>query len=422
MKVGELKPVSHPVKGVVKVPGSKSITNRALLLAALSQGQSKLSGALLSADTKAMVAALRQLGVQIDWNVDTAEILVESKAEFLPEAAIHCQDAGTVARFLLPACAAFEGCYHFEASARMMARPLAPLVQALASLSAEFKFEERSEHMPFQLVANGLTGGEVSIDISSSSQFASGLMMAGVLAKTPVVLRAKAIADRPYIVMSMKMMADFGVMVDVMSEDAVKLVPQAYQARDYSIEPDASTASYFFAVAAITGGEVTVRGLRREALQGDVAFLSVLEQMGCLASEDARGITVKGHGVLHGVTVDMRHFSDTFMTVAACAVFATTPTTLTGLAHTRLQESDRVAAMAEGLTKLGIEAETTDDSITIHPGPPHGALVLGHNDHRIAMSLSLIGLKVKGVKVMGAECVSKTCPQYFEMMAQLCSD
>lgn len=408
-----VQPIRHPVNSTVVVPGSKSITNRALLLAALVDGDVELQGVLASDDTQACMTALQALGVRLVHHsraggepVKNNTLVVSGCNGGFPHktARIDCRDAGTVTRFLIPLCAAqSDGEYHFTASKRMCERPLKVLLQILEQQGAEFQFLAKPYCLPFIMKTHGLKGGEIEVDISESSQFLSGLLLAAPLALAPLTVRSQALENKPYVHMTQQMLQDF-----------------ASGIRHYTIEPDASTASYFFAVAALTGGTIHVPNLPRHGLQGDTRFLDLLEQMGCRVIEEKGGITVTGCRQLQGLgEVSMSGFSDTFMTVAALAVFADRSTTLTGLAHTRLQESDRVSAMAEELGKLGVKVETTEDSITIHPSKPVGTLLSGHNDHRIAMSLALIGTQVPGVVIDGAECVSKTCPQFFEMLSRL---
>jgi 3-phosphoshikimate 1-carboxyvinyltransferase len=417
-----IQPISHPVDATVTVPGSKSITNRAFLLAALAKGKSTLTGVLFSEDTEAFATGLKALGIEVnlDTKACTAEITGLGGEFPNKQAAIYCRDAGTATRFLIPACAAIPGEYHFSASERMSERPIAPLLQVLAAQGSHFQFMNKPGHMPLIMESQGLRGGEVEIDISQSSQFLSGLLMAAPYAKMPMILKTGTLTHKPYVAMTRSMMHAFGVEAKQHGNSVV--VPHGcYQARDYAIEPDASTASYFFAMAAITGGKIQVNNLTRQCMQGDIQFLHILEKMGCQVAESPAGITVQGPKQLKGLgTIDMAGFTDTFMTVAALAVFADGPTTIKSLAHTRLQESDRVAAIAEGLKRLGINTDTTEDSITIYPSKPHGATVSSYRDHRIAMSLSLIGLKIPAVIIDGAEAVAKTCPDYFKLLQQIC--
>lgn len=418
-----IHPVSVAVTARLVIPGSKSITNRALLLAAMAKGESVLSGVLFSDDTEVCLRALTALGVGLAVDRNRAEVVVQGCAGRFPvtQAALYCGEAGTVTRFLLAMAASQHAEYEFVAAKRMMERPIGPLLSVLTEQGAVFTDPtgQPASRMPLVLHAVGLSGGEVSVNIRDSSQFLSGLLMAAPLARKALRLRSSDLSRKSYVKMTQRMMQDFGVAVRVEALDTLLVEPGQYQACHYAIEPDASTASYFWAMAALSGGQVTIPNLPRQGLQGDTQFLTVLERMGCQVDETATAITVRGPQQLRGVTVDMTGFSDTFMTVAALAVFADAPSCLSGLRHTRLQESDRVAAIAEGLQRLGIVTQATEDSLTIYPGTPVGAEVFAFNDHRIAMSLALIGLKVPGVVIDGAECVAKTCPDYFERMAKV---
>ncbi|MDF2529864.1 MAG: aroA, partial [Gammaproteobacteria bacterium] len=246
--------------------------------------------------------------------------------------------------------------------------------------------------------------------------------MAAPYAKNPLKLKSsKPLHQKPYVHMTLQIMKEFGIEASWVNEQTLSVPIAVYQARNYQIEPDASTASYFFAMAALTGGKIHVPHLSRKSKQGDIQFLSLLEQMDCTVIEEQGGITVIGCAYLKGLgSIDMTGFSDTFMTLASLAVFADSPTAMHGLAHTRLQESDRIAAISDGLNRLGIKTESTHDSLTIYPGQPTGTRLSSCKDHRIAMSLSLIGLKVPGVIIEDAGCVAKTCPAYFELMQQVC--
>ena len=420
-----ITPVTQPIVSNITLPGSKSITNRAILLAALAIGTSELSGVLFSDDTLAALSVLQALGVAIEVDQQRFTCRIQGVGgEFLyQQAELYCHESGTLTRFLLPILAACSGLYRVSAAPSMMARPLAPLLKVLAAQGSEFSFEAEAWHMPFELTAQGLSGGALSVPLAQSSQFVSGLLMAAPYAKAPLQISTGDIARKPYIKMTIEMMAAFGCSVAVnagVQATEFEVPLGRYQAQNYAIEPDASTASYFFAMAALTQGRVTVQGLHANGLQGDLQFLMLLEKMGCAVEWSDHHITVQGPAVLRGLgKVSLSGFSDTFMTLAALVVFADAPTTLTGLAHTRLQESDRVTAMATELARLGVAVTTTEDSLTIEPGVPIGRVVQGHNDHRIAMSLALVGLKVPGLVIEGAECVAKTCPDYFARLAEL---
>ncbi|MDF2691312.1 MAG: aroA [Gammaproteobacteria bacterium] len=393
-----IQPLTHPVAARITVPGSKSISNRALLLAALANGNSKLSGVLFSEDTETFIQALIDLGLKLKLDRQHCIVEIEGRGgQFLNrQASIFCKDAGTATRFLISACAAIAGNYHFSATARMS--------------------------LPFNMRTEGLLGGVVEVDIEQSSQFLSGLLMAAPFAKMPLMLKSKqSLHQKSYVHMTVAMMLEFGIEVSWVDDNSLQVGNGHYQATDYQIEPDASTASYFFAMAALTCGKIHVAYLNKQSKQGDIQFLNLLEKMGCTVQEEQGGLTLMGSKVLKGLgDVDMTGYSDSFMTIAALAVFAEGPTTLHGLAHTRLQESDRIAAMADGLNRLGVKTRSTHDSLSIIPSLPYGARVSSYQDHRIAMSLSLIGLKVPGVIIEGAECVAKTCPSYFQLLKQVC--
>jgi 3-phosphoshikimate 1-carboxyvinyltransferase len=419
-----IRAATAAIRASVHIPGSKSITNRALLLAALAEGVSDITDILISEDTLALVKALQALGIDIAIDEGALRCKVTGcKGKFpVKEASVWCADAGTVTRFLLAACAASSGVFHFDASARMRERPLAPLLKILCAQGAR-TLPDDAVKMPFTL--NGvehLRGGEIEVAGGETSQFISALLMAAPFAKHAVMLKIHDAMASPYVEMTCDMMADFGVLVRRMHQARFSVpLPQAYQARDYVVEPDISTASYFFAAAAVTAGEMTIQPVNRAlSKQGDIEFLNVLEKMGCKVTESAAGLKVEAPRVLQGVSVNMRNFSDTFMTLAALAPFADSATTITNIGHTRLQESNRISAMREGLEKIGIKVEEGPDWLKIFPGVPRAAVINSHHDHRIAMAFSVIGLRVSGIEIEGAECVAKTCPDFFKMWENLC--
>lgn len=418
-----VRAVNAPIHAKVTIPGSKSITNRALLLAALADGVSELSDILLSDDTLAFIEALRALGISIQLDTAARSCIVAGNHGQFPktEAAIWCHSAGTVARFLTAACAASPGQYYFDATPQLRQRPLDPLLQLLVLQGAKIQ-PEHATQLPFTLVGcDRLHGGEIEITDETSSQFLSALLMIAPYAKSSVIISTPGAPRRSYIDMTCAMMGEFGVLVRRMHYSRFSVpVPQCYHARDYTVEADFSTASYFFAAAAVTGGSIAIPGMKRaDSIQGDVAFLSVLEEMGCFVNETSEDLVLQGPTQLQGVDVNMEDFSDTFMTLAALAPFAATPTTIRHIGHTRLQESNRISAMCRGLQAMQIQVEEGQDWITIYPGEPKAAEVDSHQDHRIAMAFSIIGLRVPGVVIDGAECVTKTCPEFFELWGKL---
>ena len=434
------------------MPGSKSVTNRALLLAALANGDSFLEGALAADDTLTFAAGLTKLGFDVSTHGGEAEgaggarsgasdgarrrASGDGAGEGSPtwrvrggggripaaEAEVYCAEAGTAARFLLAACAAGDGVYGFDAAPQLRRRPLAPLLGALRRQGAE-TVPAGATRLPLTLRARGLSGGRLHLPGETSSQFVSALLMAAPLARRPLELAVDGLVSRPYVDMTLAMMAQFGVKSeakrpsDDRGGDAVfRVAPGAYRGRAYQIEPDASTASYFFAAAALTGGRVRVPGLHRAGgLQGDVRFLDVLEAMGCSVTDAPEGVAVHGPVTLAGIEVDMSDISDTFMTLAALAPFAASPVTITGIANVRVKESDRIAAVETNLRALGVRTESRPGRLRVFPGAPTGARIDPHGDHRIAMSFAVLGLRTPGVVIDDPGCVSKTCPSFFEL-------
>jgi 3-phosphoshikimate 1-carboxyvinyltransferase len=404
----------------VTVPGSKSITNRALVLAALGGIHScELHGALQSEDTEVMLAALRALGVDIEIDdVDPSRIFISHPEAFekAPAAAdLFVGNSGTTIRFLTAALGTLKGRYRLDGVPRMRERPIEELLDGMRQLGVDAQSEQNNECPPVVVNATGQMGGTARIRGDRSSQFLSGLLMVGPFtANETVVEIVGPLVSEPYVAMTLRMIEQFGYRFEVGPGHRYRFPPN--QGRHfcgaYAIEPDASAASYFWAAAAITGGRVMVAGLTRKSLQGDVRFVEVLEQMGCRVEETAAGIAVTG-SALRGVDVDMNDISDTVMTLGAVACFAEGPTTIRNVGHIRHKETDRIAALATELRKLGAAVEERDDGLTITPGPLRGCSVDTYNDHRMAMSLALVGLKVPGVVIRNPGCVAKTYPGFW---------
>lgn len=421
MKFVEI-PTAGPVHATVRPPGSKSITNRVLPCAAVADGVSTLTGLLDSEDTRVMLDALDQLGVQVALDADrtTAEVVGLGGAPCVASPLdLFIANSGTSVRFLTAICAAGEGEFRLDGVPRMRERPIRDLLIGLTQLGADV--DAPTGCPPVMIRAKGLAGGRATIGGNLSSQFLSGLLMAAPLARSPVELMVEGdLVSKPYIEMTLAVMQSFGVEVDANSTLDRFLIPSpcSYRARSYAIEPDASAASYFFAIAAITGGTVTVEGLSRKSLQGDVEFCDCLEQMGCRVTYQPDRITVEG-GALRGIDVDMNAISDTVQTLAVVALFADGPTRVRNVAHIRHKETDRIAAVATELRKLGATVEETESGLTITPGSFSAAAIDTYNDHRMAMSFALAGLKIPGVKINDPDCVQKTYPAFFEDLAQL---
>lgn len=422
----EIQPVIGPVCGSVRPPGSKSITNRALILAALAQGRSRLTGVLDSKDTAVMLDSLRKLGLFVDHDLESQSCIVEGCGGQLncPDADLWLENSGTSIRFLTSFCAIGTGRYRLDGVERMRQRPIRDLVQTLNELGARVRCEVPETGCPPVLVDGSLgrlPGGTASVRGDISSQFLSSLLMAAPAAQTAVTLNVDGeLVSRPYVTMTLAMMESFGVSVDYPADlSSFRIPSKLYRGRDYDIEPDASAASYFFGLAAVTGGRIKVTGLTRDALQGDVHFVSALEQMGCSVAWEADGMTVQGCS-LKGIDIDMNAISDTAQTLAVVAVFADGPTTIRSVGHMRHKETDRISAVVTELRRAGIHAEEFDDGLTVYPGQPQPAEIHTYDDHRMAMSFSLLGLRSPGIRILDPGCTSKTYPEYFTDFERLC--
>lgn len=422
----ELTPIQGAVSGTIRPPGSKSITNRALILSALAEGESHLTGVLDSTDTKVMLESLHQLGVAVDHNTTQATCRVQGCGGRITakEADLWLENSGTSIRFLTALCSLGTGQYRLDGVQRMRERPIIDLVNCLNQLGADARCENESTGCP-PVRINGnqatLTGGMAAIKSNISSQFLSAILMSAPGASDVLQLNVDGeLVSKPYIDMTIRMMKSFGVRVDCPDDlSSFQIAPQKYAGRNYDIEPDASAASYFMGVAAVTGGTVTIDGLNKNALQGDVHFASALERMGCEIEWNPHSITVTGKP-LHGVDIDMNAISDTAQTLATVAVFASSPTTIRNVGHMRHKETDRITAVVTELKRAGIRAEEFEDGLIVHPGQPQPAEIETYDDHRMAMSFSLLGLKVKGIRILEPECTAKTYPNYFEDLDQLC--
>ncbi len=417
----ELVPLERTVNATVTVPGSKSITNRALVLAALGGIHScELHGALQSEDTAVMLGALRALGLEVEIDDEDPSRIAISHPEQLelapPTADLFVANSGTTIRFLTAMLGTLKGRYRLDGVPRMRERPIEELLDGMRQLGVDARSEPGTGCPPVVVNATGAMGGTAKIRGDRSSQFLSGLLMVGPFTSAETVIEIDGpLVSEPYVAMTLAMIDQFGYRVEVGPGQRYRFPPNQgrHFCGNYDIEPDASAASYFWAAAAVTGGRVTVSGLNSTSLQGDVRFVEVLGQMGCRIEECDASITVHG-GPLRGVDVDMNDISDTVMTLGAVACFAAGPTTIRNVAHIRHKETDRIAALATELRKLGAEVEERDDGLTITPRPLKGCAVDTYNDHRMAMSLALVGLKVPGLVIRNPGCVAKTYPGFWQ--------
>lgn len=411
------------------VPGSKSITNRALLLAALADGESRLRGGLDSDDTVVMRAALAATGIGLDVGLDAGAPLWRVTGRggrfAAPPHPLDCGNSGTTVRFLTAALTLADGPVTVDGNARMRERPIADLVDGLRGLGATLTVEGADDCPPVRVHGGGLPGGAATIDASRSSQYVSAILQVAPYATRDVELAFKdgVVISRPYIDLTLEVMRAFGADAEWTGDDRLRVrAGRTYHAQDYTIEPDASSAAYPFAAAAIAGGRVTVDGVRADSQQADFRILELLARMGCHVARAGDAVTVSGpaDGRLRALgEVDMNDFPDAVLATAVVCAFADGPTTIRNVASLRIKETDRLHALETELRRLGCGAEAGPDWLAIEPRPLHGAEIETYDDHRMAMSFALAGLRVPGVVILDPGCVSKTWPGFFDAFAAL---
>ncbi len=423
----DIQPVSRPFRATVAVPGSKSMTNRALPMAALAGGCTRLSGVLFADDTHRMIDCLRQLGVTLEINESACEISVSGLSSAFPvaKADLYCGNSGTTIRFLAAVCAAMPGAYRLDGIDRMRQRPIGELSTAIASLGGNIQFPLNPGFPPVQTTGTGLAGGQCRFSNVKSSQYISAVLMAAPLARQAVdVILEGPVTSEPYVRMTLAMMEQFGIRaslaaLDPQTPERGRVVTiaagQRYTGRPYAIEPDASNASYFLAAAALVpGSTVVIPGLGRDSLQGDVLFADVLGQMGARLFLDADCVRITGTNRLTGLTIDMNSIPDMVQTLAVLALFADGPTHICNVGNLRIKETDRLAALETELAKLGARVQTTPDSITIEPPETvTPATIETYDDHRMAMAFAVAGLRVPGIRIANPACCAKTYPSFF---------
>jgi 3-phosphoshikimate 1-carboxyvinyltransferase len=412
-----------PLDARVRVPGSKSVTNRALLTAALAAGESELAGALASDDTDVMVASLAALGCAVDTSGEPWRVRGSGGRLRSPAAPLFTGNSGTTARFLTAAACLADGPVTIDGTARMRERPIDDLTRALEQLGAECRAEGPHGCPPVRVAGGGLPGGEATIDARRSSQYVSAVLLAAPYAARDVALRFAGgeLVSRPYVDLTLDVMRAFGARADWVGNDALRVTAGAhYRGRRYAIEADASSAAYPFCAAAIAGGRVRVEGIDPHTRQPDVGIVGLLERMGCRAERGADWIEVHGPaGKLAGIDVDMNELPDAVLALAVVALFAQGKTVIRNVANLRIKETDRLAALEVELRKLGARASAGAGSLTIEPGPLRAAEIDTYDDHRMAMAFALAGLRQPGVAIRDPGCVSKTWPGYFAMLAGL---
>lgn len=428
-----VKKQTAPIHWKVAVPGSKSMTNRALLLAALSDGAVELSGVLFSDDSRHFISCLQALGFETEVQEEKKCVRILGCNGRIPkkEAVIDVGSAGTAARFLTAMLGFSEGSYVINASEQMKRRPMLPLFELLQEAGAKIEYLEQAGCLPVRIkgaknrYAECSEAGkplELSLDISKSTQFLSALLLVSPMIKQGLKIHITSEkTDGSYIRITRKMMQEAGA--TVFFEGRNYEVPRgtSYHMENYTVEPDMSAACYFYAAAAVTGGRALVENVHKDNTQGDMKFLTVLEKMGCTVTEEPEGIVVSGpaDGRINGLSVDMNDFSDQALTLAALAPFANDVVRIKNIAHIRQQESDRIHAIVTELTRLGIRCEEEADAVTIYPGEPKGGLIKTYEDHRVAMAFSLIGLRTDGIRIDNPGCCGKTFEEYFAVLSEL---
>ncbi len=422
----EIAPLKSPPSVQISVPGSKSITNRALILGALAQGESNITGALASEDTAVMLEALQRLGFAVQTSQQGTSIAIHGRGGEIEarKATLYLANSGTSLRFLTALCALGSGEYLLDGVERMRQRPQEPLLLALQQLGVRAEAEFGNGCPPLRIQGRGrMQGGYCKLQTAASSQFLSALLMVSPAAGGETVIELEGALRPHYVALTTAMMQQWGTSAETMPQ-GYRIRPAQYQPqKQYQVEPDASSASYFFAAAALTGGKVCVSGLHADALQGDVRFATeTLAAMGCRVQDTPQGLCVEGPppGELKGIDRDMSAISDTSLTLAALAPFALSPTTVRNIAHTRLQECDRIHAVCSNMKLLGVEVEEFPDGFRIHPARSiRPARLETFADHRIAMSFALIGLAAPGIVIKNPACTAKTFPDFWQRLELL---
>ena len=420
----EIQPLDAPVNANIDVPGSKSYTNRALLIAALAHGESRLTGALFSDDTRHMAGSLRTLGIGVQGDEAACAFTVAGTGGRIPvpKADLTIGNSGTAARFLTAYLGLGRGTYTLDGNPRMRQRPIQDLLDGLRPLGVDVESKENTGCPPVLVNASGIRGGRTFMPGDRSSQYFTALLLVAPYAEQDVEIRVQGdLVSKPYINITLNIMRDFGVEVSNDGYNTFRVhAGQRYRPQHYRVEPDASNASYFFAAAALTGGRVKVRGLTGSSAQGDVGFVDILERMGCRVRKDGDGIEVRGPQKLAGIDIDLNGMTDTVQTLCAIAPFASGPVTVRNVAHMRIKETDRIAALETELGKLGARVAARPDGLTVHPADRIRPAELDtYDDHRMAMSLSLVGLAAPGIVIRDPDCVNKTFPTYFDLLNRL---
>lgn len=403
----------------VRIPGSKSITHRYLIMAALAEGRSQLHNSLWCDDTRFTAEALKCLGARIKYSPEQLEVIGTGGRLDCPPEPIFLDNAGTSMRLLTAVACLGHGNCVLSGDERMHMRPIGELLEGLKPLGGEVESLEQEGYPPVLIKGGGLKGGRTFVDASRSSQFVSAILLAAPYASQPVEIAVQGLVSRPYVDVTLEGMSRFGVEAGWRDDETLRVTaPRKYQPGNHSVEGDCSSASYFWAAAAITGGKILTSNIERSSRQGDLALLDLLARMGCEIEWDGEGVTVVG-GSLRGIEVDMGDMPDMVPTLAITAAFAKGSSIISNVAHLRIKESDRLKAMADNLRRMKVRVEEKEDSLVIEGGKPQGALIDPHNDHRIAMSFAIAGLATQGVQITNESCVNKSFPQFWDTFEEL---
>ncbi len=415
----EIKPLHH-CNAVIAIPGSKSYTHRALILSSLADGGSLLIHALRCEDTERTAQALLKFGVEIFWEGDDVRVLGTGGRYKTSEDRIDVGNSGTSMRFLTALAALRKGITLLDGNERMRKRPIGELLKGLRELGVRAYSQKGNDCPPVVMESEGLKGGTARIRGEESSQFLSGLLMVAPYAQNDVNIEVTgSLASRPYIDITLDVMSAFGVKIPSQGYSSFSVkAGQRYLPKEYRIEGDASNASYFFSAAAVCRGRVKVNNLNPTTFQGDIQFLDILERVGCCVNRGSDWVEVLG-GELHGTEIDMNEMPDLVPTLAVTAAFARGKTVIQNIRHLRFKESDRIHALAEELSKMGIRVNEREDGLEIEGGKPHGAEIETYDDHRMAMSFAIAGLAVPGIRIKGEGCVDKSFPGFWETWRKL---
>lgn len=405
--------------GAFTVPGSKSFSNRALIIAATCANTTTLSGLLKSDDTYWCIDSLKKMGIIVDEKNDQFTI-TPPKIFSQPDEELFIGAAGTIARFLPGVLAAMKN-FTFKVTSdyTLEKRPISPLIDSLKSLGASIKYLKESNHLPIQIESSGLDGGTINLPGDISSQYLSGLLICAPLAQEPITINLTTDIVQPnYVKMTLDIMKEFGVHVKTNeSFNQFSIKPSEYKSKEYVVEADVSSAGYLFALSALSGEEICISNLNKDTLQPDLEILDIFEKMGCKIDKSKEHIKIKGPKILKGgFSVSLKEFSDQALTLGCIAPFADGPIEITEIGHIRKHECDRIEALSSNLSKMGIRSETTESSIKIYPGDISPASIETFSDHRVAMAFSTMAAKVKGIEILNPSCVAKTFPNFYDVL------